>query len=290
MRNVLLIFLLIIVAAVIPVIVIIGPQLDFSLLIPEPEEPEPEQPTFDPDMLRYYELKNTSCDTLADDFLIVTDDVAHADIQGLIPATEDEPAFAESMLSEYNLNQTTKTYVRKDQMKKVMIADGNETTNIWKNGRIYTCAENCTMRLMDDQDSEEYYGELDRIKSSCAYFGKTKLPENLLIIEKTGVLEINGYVCENFLISLNSSAIQTLEEGLDENQTALLWGLIRLSAPVQECLDESAGIIVMRNITIDLTDSYNFEFEENGSITVNQVTKLTYFTDQVPESFFALPD
>ena len=294
-----LIFFLIILAATLPVIILLGPQLDFSLLVPEIEfeEPEPEKPVevLDADMQRYFQLKNISCDTLSGDFLIVTYDAAEGTLQGLVPVTEDETMFAEAIVDAYDLSQTTRTYVRGDQMKKVVISEGAEATTIWKNGRIYNCTANCTMRLMSEDDSKEYYDTLKKIKTNCAYFGKTELPDSVNIsrlfdVERTETLQINSFICENFLITANKTYLETINESLDEDQAAFFWGLGHLDGPVQECLDESAGIIVLRNLTLDLTGSYNFEFEENGSIKVNQVTRLTYFTDNVPESFLALPD
>ncbi len=284
------IFVIIILAAAVPVFVILWPQLEF----PQPE-PEVPQINLSADAQRYFDLKNISCSVLSRDFLIVTDDIANGTLFGLTPSASEEFQFADMVADSYDINQTTKTYLRGDQMKKGVIIDGKETITIWKNGRVYTCQESCAMKLMDENESEEYYDELHRIRSNCMHFGKTEPPESadlskLLDIEKTGVLEINGYRCENFLITGNSTYAESLNETLTEDQRALFWSLAHLDGPVQECLDESTGIIVLRNLTIDLTDSYQFDFQPDGYFKVNQVTRLTYFSDYVPESFLALPD
>ncbi len=294
MRDILLILLFITIAALIPIIILIGPQLDLSPFLPHPEPEEP-QMNLSADAQRYFSLKNTSCTILSKNFLIVTEDITNGTLYGLTPSTAEEFQFADLVAEGYDINQTTKTYLRGDQMKKVVIADGAETTTIWKNGRIYTCKEDCAMKLMDENESEEYYNELHRIRTNCMHFGKTEPPESadlskLLDIRKTGLMEINGYRCENFLITGNSTYAESLNETLTEDQRALFWSLAHFDDPVQECLDESAGIIVLRNLTIDLTDSYKFDFQPDGYFKVNQVTRLTYFSDNVPESFLALPD
>lgn len=297
---ILFIFLLIILAAVVPVLLVIGPQLDFQLVIPranitEPPEEEPAAPLIDQDMQRYFELKNESCDTLSEDFLIATNDYSEGLLHDLLPVTEDERMFAQSLAHELDHNLTTRTYLRGDQMKKVISANGVELTTIWKNGRIYTCTGICQMRLMDDDDSEEYYDTLDRMRNNCRYLGKTRLPESLdpallLDIEKAGSKEINGFRCEEFRISGNSSYMGEINRSsLDPDQSALIWALEHLEGPLTECLDESTGIIVQRNLTLDLTDSYNLEFDAGGYMHVLQTTTLTYFTDEVPEEFLALP-
>ena len=141
------------------------------------------------------------------------------------------------------------------------------------------------MRLMNDEDSEIYHSKLHDIRTNCQYFAKTELPYNisdLLSFEKTGTKIISGNKCDNFLIA---------PKNLPENSSVdLIWALERLDGPMEECLDESTGIVVYRNLTIDLTDDYLLEFQEGGYLKVNQVTTLGSFTTKVPESFLALPD
>ncbi len=304
MRDILFILsilFLIILAAVVPVVLFLGPQLDLELVIPQievkpPPEEKPVSPVYDADTQRYFTLKNKSCQTLSSDFLIVTNDVSDGKLHDLIPVTEAEKTFAQNLADEYDFNLTTKTYLRGDQMKKVLSSNGIELTTIWKNGRIYTCTAICQMRLMDENDSEEYYDKLYEVRNSCKYLGKTELPSSvdlnkLLIIDKKGLETINGYRCEKFWISGNQSYIDSLNTSpLDSDQSALLWALERLEGPLEECLDESTGIIVERDFTLDLTDYYDLEFDAGGYLQVQQTTELTYFTTTVPEEFLALPD
>jgi hypothetical protein len=297
--SILLVLFLIILAAVVPVLLVLGPELDIHLLFPkvnvsEPQQNESIEPVQDEDMERYFELKNISCKTLTRDFLIVTDDYSDGRLHNILPVNENETTFAQNLADEYDFNMTTKTYLRRDQMKKVLISDGEEFTTIWKNGRIYTCTDSCQMHLMDENESEEYYNTISRFRNNCRHFGKTELPDSvnltlLFDINKTGVEQINGYTCERFLIAGNRSYISALNVTLDPDQEALLWALEHLDGPVMECLDESTGIIVQRNFTLDLSDSYDLEFDAGGYLKVHQLTTLTYFTDDVPWEFFALP-
>ena len=286
MRTIVLIFLLIILAALIPVILIIGPQLDFSLVIPEPEDEAEPVEILDPDTVRYFGLKNRSCNTLAGDFYITTEDIARGSIHGLIPSTEAEEYAAITIADSFNYNQSTRTYVRGDSMK---IVEGEKTT-IWKHGRIYECNPVCVMSIMTEEDSENYYQKLYDLRTNCAYFGKTELPESvnlskLLTFEKTGTENINGNLCDNFLIYPDKQYLQSIN-----STEPLFWALNHLEGPIQECLDESTGIIVFRNLTLDLTDDYLLEFEDDGYLKVNQQTMLKSFSTNVPESFLALPD
>lgn len=304
MRDILFILLvlfLIILAAVVPVLLILGPQLDLELVLPQINitQPQPEEkppgPVYDADTERYFTLKNKSCQTLSGDFLIVTNDISDGKLHDLVPATESEGVFAQNLADEYDFNLTTKTYLRGDQMKKSLSSNGIELTTIWKNGRIYTCTAICQMRLMDENDSEEYYAKLDEIRSSCRHLGKTEMPESvdlnrLLVIDKKGLETINGFKCERFWISGNESYMDSLNRSiLDPEQEALIWALEHLEGPLEECLDESTGIIVERDFTLDLTDSYDLEFDAGGYLQVQQTTELTYFTTTVPEEFLALP-
>ncbi len=290
---ILLILFVFIIVALLGGLISLGPQFGLPKIqvTVVPDEPAPEEPDLPADMQRYYELKNVSCNTLSNNFLISTHDVANGSLSGII-ATQAEIEVASSIVRGFDYDQDTKTYVLGDQMKKVIKSGDTETTTIWKGGRIYECGDNCTMRLMEGNLSDEYYDSLNAMRSNCNHFGKTKLPGSvnltkLLNIEKTGVSTINGYRCDNFRISGNSTYISTLN--LTGDAKDLAWMLDHLDGPLEECLDESTGIIVRRNLTLDLTDSYNFRFEDEGYIKVNQVTELTYFTDNVPESFLALP-
>lgn len=291
------IFFLIILAALVLAIVILGPELAEYISIGEivwgEEKPVQE---LEGDAARYFELRNVSCGSLSKDFLIVTEDVADASMEGLLEGVPGELSAAERILAGYSFNQTTKTYVRGDQMKRVIIADGIENTTVWKEGRIYECMEGCTMHLMDSSEADEYYDALNKMKTSCAYFGKTPLPgsvnlSSLVDITRTGLLEIDSYRCDNFLITGNKSYAESIlgTEELDEEQRALLWALAHLEGPLQECLDESTGIIVLRNLTLDLTDAYRFDYSPGGYVHVSQETTLLYFTDDVPASFLGLP-
>ena len=298
--GILLIVLLIVLAVAIPVAMILEPEIiqDIRAYLQEIGliEGRPPVQELEGDAQRYFELRNISCGALSKNFLIVTEDVAEASMEGLIENIPNEQLAAERILDSYSFNQTTKTYVREDQMKHVVIADGIENTTIWKEGRIYECRESCAMQLMDAIESEEYYANISKMKTNCAYFGKTQLPDSvdinsLVVIVHTGTREMNSYRCDNFLISGNKTyAASILEtEELDEEQRALMWALVHLEGPVQECLDESTGIIVLRDITLDLTDAYRFDYSPAGYMRVSQQTRLLYFTDEVPQEFLALP-
>jgi len=290
------IIFLIILVALIPVLLVVGSDV-IEYLESQQEKPEPAAPRLPLDMLRYYTLKNASCGTLNGSFLIVTEDVAMADMAGLVEDVQGEREAAERIIDSYTFNQTTKTYALGDWLKKVVIEDGQENTTLWKEGRVYECDPNCTMRLMDSAESAEFYDELWRIRHSCAHFGKTRLPEGanitrLLTVNKTGLMQMDSFRCENFLISSNRTYAKELlssNMSLEEDQEALLWALAHLDAPVQECLDESTGIIVYRYISIDLTGAYRFAFSPGGHMRVNQQTTLRYFQSDVPEEFLGLP-
>ncbi len=266
-------------------------SLDFT--IPEPES----GPQLAPDAVRYFQLKNKSCQILAGSFLIVMDEVAEPELGGLVENIPEERIVANKILSLYAHNQTTKLYVRQDQMKLVRIAGGEEQTTLWKNGRIYECENGCTMRIMSENESAAYYDMLNGLRENCIYFAQTRLPaeadaEQLLFIENLGLVDKGIARCEQFRISANTSyAISLLEsENLTQDQYALLWGLAHLNGPIYECLDESAGILVSNNLSIDLTDYYDFDYLPGGYMRVSQQSVLTYFTDNVPESFLSLPD
>ncbi len=242
----------------------------------------------------YFSLKNKSCQTLSKDFLIVTTDVSEGSLSGLSGFEEDA---AKLMLRDFVANQTTKTYVRGDMMKKVIISGGAEHTTIWKDGRLYQCNPNCTMRLLGDSGWQAYLDGLERMRTGCAYFGRTAMPDSvdigrLLDIRSTGREERGGFRCEGFLITGNSAYAESLLQSnmsLTEDQRALLWSLSHLDSPIEECIDDGVGVAVYRSITLDLTGIYRFDFAENGFMHVTQETELGYFTDSVPESFLALP-
>ncbi|NYZ73809.1 hypothetical protein H0O00_01580 [Candidatus Micrarchaeota archaeon] len=258
------------------------------------EEPTVEQ--MPEDMRKYYDMKNLSCATLEGDFLIVTDDFSQGKFYGIVPDTPEERAAAQSLLAPFDFNQTTKTYLRGERMKKVVMNSSGQKTTIWKDGRIYNCASNCTMHVFTEEDAEAYYSMLDSMRVGCAYFGRTKLPDSvdmgrLIQIDRIGPMEINGFGCQDFLISGNKTYADAIlvSTTLTEDQEALLWGLSRMRGPVEECLDEATGIIVLRKLTLDLTGIYRFNYAPGGYMQAEQETKLTYFTDNVPESFLALP-
>ena len=260
-----------------------------------PNLPSAQEPRLSPDAQRYFELKNRSCDTLKGPFLIMVHDLSEGSINGLLNSTPGESILAEGILSDFHFNQTTKTYVKGDKMKRVAITEEGEVTTIWKDGRVYECKSNCTMRLMGSEESAAYYDSLYLMKTSCAYFGKTEMPSSvdmskLLIIQRTGAIEKGGYSCDNFRISGNKTYLTSLPPSqFDEDQRALLWLLSNSVEPIEECLDESTGIVVSRNVKIDLTDSYRLNYSPGGYMHVIQQTELLYFTNNVPDSFFALP-
>jgi len=259
-----------------------------------PEKPPAHQ--MPDEMQRYFEMKNLSCATLKGNFLIVTEDTSRGAFYGLSPDTPDEMAAAESLMAQYDFNQTTKTYVRGDWVKRVVISEAGQTTTIWKEGRVYNCTPDCTMRLFTAQDSADYASMFNSMKTGCAYFGRTALPssvdmERLIQVERVQPRDVNGFRCQDFMITGNKTYARTLlsSGGLSEEQGALLWGIAHLDTPVEECLDEATGIIVLRNFAMDLSETYRFNYSPDGYMNVYQQTKLTYFTDNVPESFLALP-
>jgi hypothetical protein len=256
--------------------------------------PPPEEAVrLPPDMARYFELKNRSCAALSRDFLLVTEDSASADVRGL--SVPGEQLAMDMVLADYLFNETTKTYLSGERMKMVIIAPGGNRTTIWKDGRIYECAPKCVMRLLSPEEYAEYRAGLEGMRTSCAYFGNTEPPKGanlsrLLSITPKGTKEVGGRRCENFLISGNASYAQLLyPDSASADQRSLLWALGHFASPVQECLDENSGIVLSREVTLDLTGSYLFEFVPGGHMHVTQTTQLIDFYDQVPESFFALP-
>jgi hypothetical protein len=246
------------------------------------------------DALRYYALKNKSCESLSKDFLVEAKDTSEGSMQGLSGAEAD---LASLMLAEYSSSQTVRTYVRGESMKKVFVTPSGNHTSIWKDGRIYQCEQNCTMRLLGDAGWQAHLDELAEIRSGCAHFGRTALPASvdmarLLKIDGGGRTEKNGFRCELFLISGDKAYAQSiLDSGapLGEDERAIVWSIGHLATPAQECLDDGTGVLVFRNITLDLTNAYRFDYAQGGYLHVSQQTDVTYFTKDVPESFLALP-
>ena len=251
----------------------------------------------DPDAEKYYRLKNISCATLSKNFLIEATDVSKGEISGIMNTSPVEGVAARSIASQYDYEQDVRTYVRGDWMKKVIETGGIRHTTIWKEGRIYQCNPNCTMHLLGDAGWQAYLDSLEKMRTDCAYFGRTKMPSSvdmsrLLRFSSVGRRESNGFRCEEFYISGNKTYAQSLlasNVSFSEDQRALLWAIAHLSAPVEECLDDGVGITVSRSITFDLTKSYMFDYAPGGYMRISQETNLTYFTNNVPDSFFALP-
>ena len=266
--------------------------------IPElPGEKPPPVDTRPLDMQKYYQLKNLSCSILSKDFLLQTHDVSQGRMSGLLTVVSDEQEIAEDILSSYDSEQTTKTYIRGTWMKKVILTPSSNHTTIWKEGRVYQCNPSCTMNLLGDEGWQNYLDTLDRIRTRCLYFGKTAMPSEvdmteLISIERIGREDFGSFRCERFKITGNKEYAESLlssDMEFDNDQRALLWGISHLKGPMEECLDDGVGLLVWRNLTIDLTGSYLFDYTEGGGMFVDQYTELEYYTDSVPESFFALP-
>jgi hypothetical protein len=251
----------------------------------------------DPDAEKYYRLKNISCATLSKNFLIEATDVSKGEISGLMNTSPAEGLAAQSIASQDDYEQDVRTYVRGDWMKKVIETGGMQHTTIWKEGRIYQCNPNCTMHLLGDAGWQAYLDSLEKMRTDCAYFGRTKMPSSvdmsrLLRFSSAGRREINGFRCEDFLIFGNKTYAKSMlasNVSFSEDQRALLWAIAHLSGPVEECLDDGVGITVRRSISLDLTKSYMFDYAPGGYMRIGQGTNLTYFTDNVPESFLGLP-
>jgi hypothetical protein len=264
---------------------------------PPPSQANETPPQPAGDLGHYLRLKNVSCQTLSHDFLIVTDDVSEGTVSGLVAAMPEEEDAAASIASSYDFNQTTRTYVKGQEMKKVLVQGSLEHTTIWKDGRIYQCNPECTMHLLGDEGWQEYLDTLSSMRSDCAYLGRTSLPgsvniSRLVSVQNTGRREIGGFRCEDFLITPDKGYAASLLNGtsLDDDQRSLLGVLVHLDGPLEECLDDGIGVIVYRNLTLDLSNSYRFDYSPGGGMFVNQQTSLTYFSDEVPESFLFLPE
>ena len=290
--------LLLVAALALAFAVIFGPELYARIsayLERERAPPPPPPPPENQDFRRYFELKNRSCGILSKDFLIVTGDSAQGYIKGLIDSPGQAEA-AEFFLSRYEYNQTTKTYLKGTWMKRVIETGGGNLTTIWKDGTEYFCSPNCTMRRLGDAGWQAHLDSLERIRTGCAHFGRTKMPgsvnmSRLLTIERDGFATLRGNKCERFLISGNKTYADGLMNsgGLTPDQEAVLFALSHLSSPVEECLDEGTGIVISRSLTMDLTKTYKLDYSPGGYMRVTQKTGLTYYSNYVPDSFFALP-
>jgi hypothetical protein len=260
---------------------------------------KPVFPALPPDMQHYYSLKNTSCKTLSENFMIEAADVSDGSITGLITSNPDEEAVAHTIASGYDSVQTTRTYVRGDWMKKAIITPSGNHTTIWKEGRVYQCNPGCTMDLLGDSGWQAYLDTLDRMREGCRYFGRTPLPAGvdvtrLIKIVGAGRVEMNGFRCERFSIFGNKTYADSLlassgSSNWSDDQKALLWAVSHLEGPVEECLDDGTGVLVSRSLVLDLTPSYRFDYSPGGGMFVNQQTNVTYYSTDVPVSFFALP-
>lgn len=249
-----------------------------------------------PAMAGYLALKNRSCDALSGNFLMVTEESSYAEAEGAIPDTPEMRTAVALVTADYLFNATTKTYVRGGMMKIVNVTPQENTTKIWKDGRLYECGRSCTMHLLSDGESAELARRLAAIRTSCAYFGKTPLPAHadaakLFTVSNVGKAEFSGRRCTCFYITANSSyASSLLESGnLSDGQRTLLWGAAHFHGPVRECLDEGNGMTVLREVSLDLTDAYRFTYSPGGYMRASQQYRLAYFTYDVPESFFSLP-
>jgi hypothetical protein len=244
-------------------------------------------------MARYYSLKNTSCQSLSGDFLIMVSDSSKGKMSGFEPKIPEDEVAASIILDNLDFNKSRKTYVRGDWLKIVdVMPNGQQNMTIWKAGRVYRCKESCTMGRIEN-DSHQLM--LDSMREDCMHFGKTPLPEG---VSKTALFNIT-YVgkkglsvsrCDEFLISANRTyAIEIMENyELDSQQESFFRALSNMDL-ARECLDDGTGIIAERDVSFDLTDDFMLEFAENGSLTVKLRTRLLHYQDDVPESFFALP-
>jgi hypothetical protein len=292
---ILLAIVLIVIAAV---IILINPQV-MQALHPAQENqsaiPAPNLPSGDASA--YLALKNLSCQTLSKDFEIVVRIEATPAISGFLPGNDQESIVMEGLLRSLSFNSTNRTYVKGDKMKQVAIGETVDITTIWKGGRIYECRAGCTMHLMSDKEASDYYDMLYRMRSDCAYLGRTPLPlsinvSRLVSIKDAGSKAIGSFTCRDFMISgdqVYARALLRNSTGLDDKQKDLLWNFAHLSGPLEECLDEGTGLIVLREMTLDLTRVYDLRFSETGFMTLHQKTELLYNSDNVPDSFLGLP-
>ncbi len=295
---ILLTLLVVILIAIAVVAFLVWPFIAPKVLPPlNPPQPAANAtPALPPDAALYYRLKNLSCSTLSADFLIETRDVTNGAVIGLEPAIPQETAVAQSFAGVYDSDQTTRTYVKGEEMKKVITSGDNSLTLIWKDGRLYQCDGNCTMRLLGDAGWQSYLDSLGAMKADCAYFGKTVPPPSanlsrLLSFRLGGRKNMSGFICDDFLITPDKAYASSLlqSQSLSSDQQALLWGLSHSAGPVEECLDEGTGIVVYRELILDLSGVYKFSYSPGGGMFVDQQTRTTFYSSYVPESFLALP-
>jgi len=298
---ILILLLLILLAASVLVYLIFFSNINFNLdeinIDSITDQDNVQNSILSPDAERYFRLKNNSCDFLSGNILISTKTISSGKIYAI--KTPEEQYVADYIIGQYDSNKTDKLYIYDNQTKYVLIDNGAETTVIWKNGRIYECntGGGCTMRLMEDEVSQQYYDELHKLRTDSAYFGNTNMPNSvdtnkLYQISHIGSLNFGDYDCDNFLISANHTyASQILaEQTLSEDQRALLWAAVHFNGPMQECLDQATGIVVFRNMTLDLTHAYLFSYASDGHMYLTQQTKLVYLQQDIPEEFLRLPN
>jgi hypothetical protein len=286
---------LIFIAVAVPAAIVFGPPIYAKLsayLASTQAPPPPLAPSVATSFDYYFVQKNKSCALLSNDFLIVTHDQAYGDIQGLLDSP-GQNSTAAYLLSQYEYDQITRTYLKGDWLKRtVQVGDANHTT-IWKDGRIYQCSGNCTMHLLGDAGWQAHLDEVQRIQTGCAFFGRVKLPGSvnmtrLLRVERAGSETLHGSTCEKFLITGDKEYASSLLDStsLDPDQEAVLWSISHQALPVEECLDEGSGLLISRSIALDLTKTYKLDYSQDGYMHLVQKTEMTYYTDYVPASFF----
>ncbi len=249
------------------------------------------------DAAEYLALKNLSCQTLSKDFEITVHTEATPAISGFIPNNGQETIVMDGILRMLSFNSTNRTYSKGDEMKQVELGGAANTTTVWKNGRVYYCRDGCTSHTITPKESGDYYDMLYRMRSECAYLGKTPLPPSinvsrLLNIKDSGEKTIGFFTCRDFMITGDQAYAHALlrnSTGLDDKQKDLLWNIAHLSGPIEECLDTATGLIILRDMELDMTHVYDMGFAGNGSLMLYQKTELLDFNNNVPESFFALP-
>jgi len=249
------------------------------------------------DAAEYLAMKNLSCQTLSKDFEITVHTEAVPAISGFIPNNGQETIVMAGILRTLSFNSTNRTYSKGDEMKQVEIGGTANTTTIWKNGRVYSCKDGCASHLISAKESGDYYDMLYRMRSECAYLGKTPLPPSinvsrLLNIKDSGEKTFGYFTCRDFLIRGDQTYAHALlgnSTALNDKQKDLLWNIAHLSGPIEECLDEATGLVILRDMSLDLMRVYDMRFADNGSLTLHQKTELLSFNNNIPESFLAVP-
>lgn len=294
----LIILLLVVIALIAAVIVLITPQIYQAIHPADSNETIAPSNLPSGDSRAYLGLKELSCQSLENGFVFVTRVQADASVNGFKPSSDEEALVMDRLIQSFHFDQTNRTYSKGDRLKLVETGSTENSTTIWKDGRIYRCSGKCTMDLMDEREANAYYDMLYRMRHDCAYLGRTPLPDQinqtrLLQIKDDGIKIINGFSCRRFLISADKAyagaSLRNASLHLDERQKSLLWNLAHLHSPIEECLDTQSGILIQRRIQTDLKSVYDFRFDSNGSMILYQQTDLTYYSDSVPDEFFALP-